>query len=223
MLFSWYSGDFTTDPAFVDLPPEQRANPSMSSWVNGEQYLEQQRKRLPAHKYRRLHLNLPGAPNGAFFDQGAVLAAVVQGRRSLPPREGIRYFGAVDMSGGTSDNAVVCICHEENGKAIVDLVEKQAGEAKPFDPQRAVDQFARRLHEYGCTRVIGDYYGGSTFAFSFERHNIQFNAVSGSATDQYEEFEPQLNNSAVELLDDPTTVEEFLTLVLKGAKITHEI
>jgi hypothetical protein len=222
MLFSWYSGDFTTDPDFAELPPEQRANPSMASWVNGAQYIEQQRTRLPAHKFRRLHLNLPGAPNGAFFDQGAVLAAVVQGRKSLPPRKDIRYFGAVDMSGGTTDNAVVCICHEENGKAIVDLVKKQAGEAKPFDPQRAVDQFARRLHEYGCGTVTGDYYGGSTFSFAFLKHNIHFRAVSGSATDQYEDFEPRLNNGAVELLDDPTTVEEFLTLVLKGAKITHE-
>lgn len=77
MLFSWYSGDFCTDPDFAELPPERRANPSMSSWVNGEQYLQQQRQRLPSHKFRRLHLNLPGAPNGAFFDQGAVLAAVV--------------------------------------------------------------------------------------------------------------------------------------------------
>lgn len=117
---------------------------------------------------------------------------------------------------------MLCIAHEQSGRCIVDLIEKQAGEAKPFDPQRAVDQFARRLHEYGCTTVIGDYYGGSTFSFSFQRHNIYFNAVSGSATDQYEEFEPKLNNGAVELLDDPTTIEEFLTLVLKGAKITHE-
>ena len=116
MLFSWYSGDYCTDPDFADLPPEQRANPSMAKWVNGEQYLEQQRRRLPSHKFRRLHLNLPGAPNGAFFDQASVLAAVVPGRTHLAPRHGIRYVAAVDMSGGTSDNAVLCIAHEENGK-----------------------------------------------------------------------------------------------------------
>jgi len=32
LLFSWYAADFTTDPAFADLPPEQRANPSIASW-----------------------------------------------------------------------------------------------------------------------------------------------------------------------------------------------
>ena len=29
---SWYSGSYTTDPAFADLDPEDRANPSMASW-----------------------------------------------------------------------------------------------------------------------------------------------------------------------------------------------
>jgi hypothetical protein len=35
MLFSWYSGDYCTDRAFAELPPELRANPSMSSWPDG--------------------------------------------------------------------------------------------------------------------------------------------------------------------------------------------
>jgi hypothetical protein len=223
MLFSWYSGDYCTDPDFAELPPEQRANPSMAKWVNGEKYLEQQRRRLPSHKFRRLHLNLPGAPNGAFFDQGAVLAAVVQGRRTLPPRPGIRYVAAVDMSGGTNDNCVICIAHEENGKAIVDLIEKQAGNSKPFDPLRAVAQFARRLREYGCTSVTGDKYGGETFGFRFrDDHDVTFVEVKGSASDAYEAFEPRLNAGEVEIPDDPVTIEELLTLVVKGTKVTHE-
>jgi len=111
MLFSWYSGDYCTDPAFVDLPPERRANPSMASWYDGAKYLEQQRARLPTGRFRRLHLNLPGAPQGAAFDQGSVLACVVTGRRSLPPEPGITYRAFVDMSGGSSDDAVLAIGH----------------------------------------------------------------------------------------------------------------
>src|SRR5215470_20070763 len=45
MFFSWYGGDFTTDPDFADKTPEQRANPGMASWSN-DGYLEQQRRRL---------------------------------------------------------------------------------------------------------------------------------------------------------------------------------
>ena len=53
MLFSWYSGELCTDPAFTELEPERRANPSMASWPEGAAYLEQQRRRLPAFKFRR--------------------------------------------------------------------------------------------------------------------------------------------------------------------------
>jgi hypothetical protein len=126
------------------------------------------------------------------------------------------------MSGGTNDNAVLCICHDHNGIAVVDLIEKQAGNTKPFDPMRAVAQFSERLHEYGCTTVIGDNYGGASFAFAFDKYGITYRSVSGSASDQYEALEPRINAGAVELLDDPTTIEELLTLVVKGAKVTHE-
>jgi hypothetical protein len=103
------------------------------------------------------------------------------------------------------------------------LIEKQAGAVKPFDPMKVVPQFAARLHEYGCTEnVICDYYAGSTFGFAFTRERIRLRQISGSATDQYEALEPRFNAGRVELLDDPTTVEELLTLVVKGAKVTHE-
>jgi hypothetical protein len=98
MLFSWYSGDYCTDPAFADLAPESCANPSMRSWPDGAAYLLQQRTRLPTARYRRLHLNLPGAPQGAAFDQAKILSCVVTGRRVLPPEEGPRYYAFTDLS-----------------------------------------------------------------------------------------------------------------------------
>jgi hypothetical protein len=223
MLFRWYSGDRCTDPDFVELPPEQRANPSMASWTNGDRYLEQQRTRLPTHKFRRLHLNLPGAPNGAFFDQGAVLRAMVPGRTKLEPRRGVIYIAAVDMSGGSNDNAVLCICHIENGKAVVDLVEKQAGNVKPFDPVKVVSQFAARLHEYGVSTVHGDDYGGHAFRFRFQEHGIDYRTVKLSKGDYYERLEPRINAGEVEMPGDIVELtEELLTLVVRGTKVDHE-
>ena len=65
LLFSWYSGDYCTDPDFADLDPEERANPSMSSWPEGRAYLDQQKVRLPPNIFRRLHLNLPVRPRAS--------------------------------------------------------------------------------------------------------------------------------------------------------------
>jgi hypothetical protein len=221
MLFSWYSGDRCSDPAFADLPPELRANPSIGSFADSAAYIEQQRLRLPTHKFRRLHLNLPGAPNGAFLDQGVVMAAVVPGRKVIPYQEGVRYFGFVDMSGGSLDDAVLCIAHLDGKRIIVDRIEKQAG-STPFDPRQAVQRFAGILHEYHCTTVTGDAYAGLTFRKDFEACEITYIVSKKDTTDLYEALEPKLNASEVELLDVPILIEQAICLVVKGSKITHQ-
>lgn len=221
MLFSWYSGDYCSDPAFADLEPELRANPSISSWPEGRAYLVQQRRRLPTHKFRRLHLNLPGAPNGAFLDQGAVLDAIVAGRKVLPPQSGLRYVAFVDMSGGSSDDATLSIAHRHDGKAVVDLVIKQDGDP-PFNPRNAVRKFALVLQEYGINQVTGDNYAGETFKSDFHAEGIRYDPSPLNKTELYEAFEPVLNAGEIELPDIPRLQEQLLTLVVKGSRIDHQ-
>ena len=126
MFFCWHAADYCTDPALADATPEQRANPSMASWTDKD-YLAQQKKRLPAHKYRRLHLNLPGAPDGAAFSGEHVMAAIVENRMGLPPVEGHVYVAFVDMSGGSNDDAVLAIAHKEGNRYVLDLIVSQSG------------------------------------------------------------------------------------------------
>jgi hypothetical protein len=221
MVLSWYSADLCTDAAFAELPPEQRANPSMASWPEGAAYLEQQKLRLPTSKYRRLHLNLPGAPSGAFFDQGAVLAAIVKGRRALPPEDGVFYVAGVDMSGGSSDDAVLAIAHRVEKRVVVDLVEKQAG-GVPFDPRAAVAKFCGILQRYRLSRVVGDRYAGETFRLDFQGRGVTYQCSELTTSEVYEQMEPRVNAGEVELPDLPVLTEQLLTLVQKGAKVTHE-
>jgi hypothetical protein len=221
MLFSWYSGDFCTDSAFADLPPEQRANPSMASWIDGARYLEQQRTRLPIGRFRRLHLNLPGAPQGAAFDQANILACVVSGRRSIPPEADRRYFAGVDMSGGSSDDAVLCICHVEGRVVVIDLLEKQSG-GVPFSPRNAVQKFVAILRDYGIGSVTGDNFAGNTFKSDFEACGITYRSCRRSKSDLYEALEPKLNAREVELPDYPTLIEQAVCLVWRGQRIDHE-
>ncbi|MGO9328288.1 MAG: hypothetical protein ACLQJ0_09230 [Steroidobacteraceae bacterium] len=221
LLFSWYSGDYCTDPAFADLPPEQRANPSMTSWADGVGYLETQRARLPTGRFRRLHLNLQGSPEGAAFDQGKVLAAVVTGRRSLPPEPDCSYVAAVDMSHGSADDATLCIANAEGKVVVIDLVMKQIG-APPFNPRDAVRLFSGVLKEYGISTVYGDAAGGQTYRQDFAALGITYELRSTPASQLYEWFEPVLNAGEIELLDHATLIEQLVCLVWRGARITHE-
>jgi phage terminase large subunit-like protein len=224
LLFQWYAGDFSTDQDFADKSPEERANPSMSSWAEGAKYLEQQRRRLPSNKYRRLHLNLPGSPSGAFLDQNKILAAVAVGVRKRQFESGTRYYAFVDMSGGSNDNACLAIAHrDKDGNAVLDLVEKQAG-GVPFDPRAAIKKFVHILDEYGINEVHGDNYAGTTFPRDFEDHYKRYRVTAfKSASDIYERFEPRLNAGEILLVDDATLIEELSTLILKpSGKVTHE-
>ncbi|HUF72686.1 MAG TPA: hypothetical protein VMR74_07300 [Gammaproteobacteria bacterium] len=222
MFFSWYSADYCTDPAHdkASATAEARANPSMASF--GKAYLKQQKRRLPTHKFRRLHLNLPGAPSGAAYAADLIEDAVVPRRKRLRRQDGTDYVAFVDMSGGSSDDACLAVAHKtDDGKRILDCIRSQ-GQKAPFDPRMAVKRFAAVLKSYGLTRVTGDRYAGETFRADFKEHGITYVVSRLSKHELYESFEVSLNAGEVELLDHPKLTEQLQTLVWRGRKIDHQ-
>jgi hypothetical protein len=220
MLFSWYASDYCTDPQFADSDAESRANPSRTSWANPD-YLEQQRLRLPLHKFRRLHLNLPGLPEGSAFSVEPVLDAIERGVMRRPPLSGIRYVAFVDMSGGSSDDATLAIARQDHdGRVMVDLVMNQ-GPPPPFDPRNAVERFAAVLREYRVGIVTGDKYAGETFRIDFHRHGIKYAVSTMTKSQLYEALEPMLNAHQVTLPDVPVLTEQLLGLAWRGGRIDH--
>jgi hypothetical protein len=121
-----------------------------------------------------------------------------------------------------ADDAVLAIAHKEDRRAVVDLVEKQAG-GVPFSPRQAVRKFAGLLHSYGVARVTGDAYAGLTFQQDFAEYRISYDMSRLSKSELYEELEPLLNAGEVELPDLPVLQEQLLTLVTRGAKIDHGV
>lgn len=220
MLFSWYGGDYTTDADFATCAPEQRANPSMVSW-NNDGYLEQQRRRLPAHKYRRLHLNLPGLPEGSAFQPEPVMDSIGRGVTTRSPQRGISYCAFVDMSGGSSDDAVLAIGHTDaNGCVVLDCLMNQGAPA-PFDPRNAVERFVRVLDEFHVTTVTGDSYAGETFRFDFQNAGVSYLVSESNKSALYEALEPLLNGRRVVLLDVPVLEQQLLGLIWRGGRIDH--
>jgi hypothetical protein len=220
MLFSWYAADYTTDPDFAEADPESRANPSRESWGDPT-YLAQQARRLPAYKYRRLHLNLPGLPEGSAFTAEMVMEAVDRGVTVRHPERGRTYRGAVDMSGGSNDDATLGISSENpDGTRRLDVVMNQ-GAPPPFDPRLAVGRFAEVLERYGIRSVVGDAYGGQTFREDFRRFGIEYLVAEKTTSQLYEALEPLLNAREVRLLDVPILEQQLLGLLWRGSKIDH--
>ncbi len=225
MFFSWYSADYCTDPAFAQMPPERRANPSIESWGNPD-YLEQQRRRLPIHKFRRLHLNLPGMPDGAYLQPQAVFNAIIQGRKleqprpTLPEGRRTRYYCFVDMSGGSQDDAVLGVAYRERGQVRLARLVSQT-QRPPFNPRHAIAKFAPIVKEYGCSGLTGDHYAGNTFASDFAEHGLGYHGCNLTRSELYEALEPLLNSGRAELLDEPKLQEQLLGLVRRGEKIDH--
>jgi hypothetical protein len=220
MFFSWYAADRTTDEVYTASDPETRANPSRASWKDPN-YLEQQQARLPAHKYRRLHLNLPGLPEGSAYQPEPIIAAVIRGVAARQPEKQTCYKAFVDMSGGSSDDAVLAIGHNDaDGRAVVDLIVDQ-GPKPPFDPRAAVSRFVEALRRYGIVRVRGDRYAGETFKRDFEGRGITYETSTLSKSQLYEAFEPHLNSNKVVLPDVHTLEQQLMGLVWRGGKIDH--
>ncbi len=220
MLFSWYAADFSTDPDFAEADPETRANPSRGSWTDPN-YLAQQAARLPAHKFRRLHLNLPGLPEGSAFQVEPVMNAIDRGVTSRPPEPGITYAAFVDMSGGSNDDACLAIAHRDaDSRTLLDCLLNQ-GPPPPFDPRKAIERFASVLKEYRVSRVVGDRYAGETFRADFRGLGIEYEVATSSASQLYEALEPLLNGHRVALLDVPLLEQQLLGLLWRGGKITH--
>jgi hypothetical protein len=210
MFFSWYGADYTTDPDYSATDPETRANPSRGTWADPD-YLLQQQRRVPAHIYRRLHLNLPGLPEGAVYTVEMVMDAVARGVASHPVDPGfVVVVGFVDMSGGSNDDAVLAIAALTADGRLVLLRILNQGPPPPFDPRAAVARFASVLKEYGCQQVWGDNYAGETFVQDFARHGIHYHVSQASASQLYEAFEPLLNARDAILLDVPVLEQQLL-------------
>jgi hypothetical protein len=149
------------------------------------------------------------------------MSAVDRGVRLRGRQDGVRYVAFVDMSGGSSDDAVLGIAHlDEAKRTVLDRVLDQGARA-PFDPMLAVARFAEVLREYGCSSVTGDRYAGETFKAAFEREQIRYVVSDKTKSEIYEALEPLLNSSTALLLDEAQLEQQLLGLVWRGGRIDH--
>jgi hypothetical protein len=90
-----------------------------------------------------------------FITREAVEDCVTLGVRERQPERKNAYVCFVDPSGGSSDAFTLAIAHAENKTQILDLIRERK---PPFSPEAVVEEFAKIIRSYRCTKVYGDRY-----------------------------------------------------------------
>jgi hypothetical protein len=149
------------------------------------------------------------------FTKEALDAAVIAGRRELPPRSGVAYTAFVDPSGGASDSMTLGIAHVEDGVAILDLLRERR---PPFAPSDVVSDFAADIKRYCVSAAYGDRYGAEWVRESFVKAGIAYRHSEKSKSDLYGELIPLVNSMGVELLDSPRLLAQLESLERRTAR-----
>jgi hypothetical protein len=144
----------------------------------------------------------------------AVVARGVSERGRLPE---VDYTAFVDAAGGSgTDSYAVAIAHGERkdgeGGRIIAVLDRVVERRPPFSPEAVTAEFSEILRRYGISEVVGDAFGGTWPAESFQREGIHYAVSSRTKSAIYAAILPRLNSRTVELLDVPTLLAQFASL-----------
>ena len=148
----------------------------------------------------------------SYIPRELVESLVVPGRRELMPplrlgQDDYRAF--VDVSGGRSDDAALCIAHSINDRVVVDLLRSWAA---PHNPYTVVSEMTKLLGRFGLNRVVGDNYSAEFVASAFKSHGVRYTRSDKPKSQLYLELLPRLCSGKIELLDDPKLIAQLSAL-----------
>ena len=155
----------------------------------------------------------------AFLERDAIEACIAPGVRERPPVPGVAYYGFTDPSGGSKDATTLAIAHEEDERVILDAVRIVK---PPFSPAETTKAFAGTLHDYRCSTVTGDRYGGEFPRELFREFGITYRVADKNRSELYREMLGPLNSGQLALLDNPQLVNELAALERRVARSGRE-
>jgi len=127
------------------------------------------------------------------------------------------YIGFCDPSGGSSDSFTLCIAHSTYATQTVtiDLLREVR---PPFSPETVCEEFASTLKSYGCSKIVGDRFGGIWPVEQFARFGITYEQSARPKSDLYVDLLPLLNSWRIELLDQPRLISQLCALERRTAR-----
>jgi hypothetical protein len=151
----------------------------------------------------------------SFVAREVVEACVPRGLYERPPQSGIRYVGACDPSGGSSDSFTLSIASRDGDALQLSLVREVR---PPFSPAAVVEDFADTLKSYGISKVVGDRYAGEFPRELFRKAGITYELSDRPKSDIYRDTLPLLNSRRVQLLDNQRLINQLVGLERRTAR-----
>jgi hypothetical protein len=156
----------------------------------------------------------------AFVSREVIAAVTPPGLFEIPPAPGVRYWGFVDPSGGSSDSMAIAIAHREGDKAILSAIREYV---PPFSPAGVVVECAALLRSYNLTSVQGDRYAGEWPRERFRESGITYEVSELPKSRIFGDLLAQLNSGRVQLLDIPAVAGQFLGLDRRVSRTGQDI
>jgi len=131
----------------------------------------------------------------------------------LSQREGIEYKCFVDVAGGGGrDSYSVCIGHDENEKAVIDVVRSRRPK---FNPDEVTEQYCNLVKEYRISKVFGDKFSGDWASNSWAKHDIEYERSEKTKSELYLEAESPFNTEQVDIPNKELAVIQLKNLIRK--------
>ncbi len=215
MLFVWFDGD--------------QANPA--SWITPA-YLEQQRRRLPDHMFKRLHRNEWTSGSGSFLTRDDVHAALDPELANIHSGQGQLYFVGVDL-GLVNDATAIAVVHRDpvSDKVITDHVQTFKG--SPTNPVviGQVEEHLAALHQnfHRLGHVAVDPYQAVSLMQRLRERGLpieQFNFSGANITRLTQNLLGLFKDRRIALFEHDDLINELLTVKVVeksyGIRIDHE-
>ena len=144
-----------------------------------------------------------------FLPREVIESVVKSGRKELLPKTGITYCGFVDMSGGRSDDAALCIGHKGEKKVVLDCITRYK---PPHNPYKVIGRMADKLRKFKIRRVVGDNYSAEFVKQAFESNGFRYVKSPLPKSALYLELLPAICSGGIELLDEEITINQLSSL-----------
>jgi hypothetical protein len=202
------------DPQIVVInAPSERMNPTIDATVVKRAY-----SRDPVSAAGEYGAQFRSDISG-FLDFEVVDGAVDRGVLVRPPRPGIAYRSACDMSGGSHDSSVLSICHDEDDVAVLDaLLEIRP----PFNPTSAVEQMAALLRQYGLSSTTGDRYAAGWIPDAFSKAGVAYAYSERDRSQCYLDTLPLFMSGRLKLIDSPKLIQQFVGLERRSTVVGRD-